>query len=102
MDSPITKFLNPVEFKAFVHFTHYIPCDAMVSVLFIHPGGVEKSSNWHVTVELNGKETRGQLVLDHLKESPDNARIVERICEEDMKTIMLWVCGDPSANVEIV
>lgn len=52
-------------------------------------------------MELSGRETRGQLVLDHLQENENNAKIVERIDAEDLKTIMLWVVGDPETNVEI-
>lgn len=94
--------LNPVEYKAFREFTNYIPCDALVACLFMHPGLVIKDSHWHVVVELNGRETRGQLVLDHLQENENNARIIERINAEDLKSILLWTCGDKGAMVEIV
>lgn len=102
LKSPILDFLNRIEYKAFRHFTHYIPCDALVSSLFIHPGMVTKASDWHVTVELNGRETRGQLVLDHLRNNDYNARIIEQISEDDMKSMLLWVCGDPEVVVDIV
>lgn len=90
-----------MEFKAFRTFTNYIPCDALVTSLFIHPGLCLESSEWHVAVELSGRETRGQLVLDHLQENENNAKIIERIDAEDLKTIMLWVVGDRETNVEI-
>lgn len=100
--SPIIDLLNPVEYKAFRNFSGYIPCDAMVACLFVHPEVIVKSSQWHVTVELNGKETRGQMVLDHLQQNKTNASIIERVSEEDIKKIMLWVCGHPEGNVEII
>lgn len=91
-----------MEFKAFASFDEYIPCDALVSCLFIHPGFVTKASEWHVAVELCGKETRGQFVLDHLKSNKNNAKIVERVDAEDLKTLLLWVVGDPAAEVKII
>lgn len=100
--SPILDLLNRIEYKAFQNFKQYIPCDALVTSLFIHPEIVTKATEWHATVELNGRETRGQLVLDHLKENRANVRIVEKIDEEDMKTIMLWVCGGDCEKVQIV
>lgn len=100
VESPIIAFLNPVELKAFREFTNYIPCDALVACLFIHPAFALVASEWHVVVELNGQETRGQLVLDHLKEKANNAKIVERVDEEDLKKIMLWTCG--AEGIEIV
>lgn len=102
LKSPILDFLNRIEYKAFRNFTHYIPCDALVTCSFIHPGMITKASDWHVTVELHGRETRGQLVLDHLRNNETNARIIEQISQEDMKSMLLWVCGDPDVDVEIV
>lgn len=91
-----------MEFKAFRDFANYIPCDALVTSLFIHPGLAVESSEWHAVVELTGTETRGQVVLDHLKENKNNARIVERVSEEDLKTILMWTAGDEGTTVEIV
>lgn len=91
-----------MEHKAFREFTNYIPCDALVSCAYLLPEFVVKSSDWHVTVELNGRETRGQLVLDHLQENTNNARIIEVVDEAHLKTFLLWICGDSSTHVEIV
>lgn len=90
-----------MEFKAFVKFTNYIPCDALVAALFIHPSFAVESSDWHCVVELNGRDTRGQLVLDHLRDNANNATIVERVCPEDLKTILMWVVG-VEGEVEII
>lgn len=100
LKSPVLDILNPVEYKAFQTYPHYVPCDALVTSLFIHPGIVRKASDWHAAIELDGQQTRGQLVLDHLHENAHNVKIIEQIEVEDLKRLFLWVCG--AGGVEIV
>ncbi|KAH8385736.1 hypothetical protein KR093_010013, partial [Drosophila rubida] len=75
-------------------FDTWNPCDALIVAtwLFDKPF-VKKDSFWHATVELNGTYTRGQMVLDHLKEEikfPENVRIIEMVDDVFFKHIVEW------------
>ncbi|EDW00289.1 pyrimidine-specific ribonucleoside hydrolase RihA [Drosophila grimshawi] len=78
-------------------FDNWNPCDALlVAVWLFEKEFVKKSSTWHATVDLTGTHTRGQMVLDHLKECekfPENVRIIELADDEFFKHIIEWVAG---------
>lgn len=89
-----TALLDPVEIKAFRnYFTNWIPCDNFLACAFILPRMIEKSEMHHVTVELGGNFTRGQMVIDHLEKNKKNTFIIEKLDMDLFKKLMLWVCG---------
>lgn len=70
--------------------THWIPCDAFLMAVFLQFDRiVRKMSSFHACIELHGGKTRGQVVLDHLKEEKDNVVIVEEIDEDIFREIVL-------------
>lgn len=69
-----------------------MPCDAFLTAVFLSPSTcIRKTRKFHATVELGGSHTRGQMVLDHLKENDDNVTIVDLLSEEGVKNILKWV-----------
>lgn len=52
----------------------------------------KKVEKRHVTVELTGNHTRGQMVNDHVGKETPNAYIIEQIDVEMFKQFMMWVC----------
>lgn len=95
LDNEITKMLNALDQVMYVERkkVHFRPCDAMLTAVFLCPEMIQVEGDWHATVELQGKHTRGQLVLDHLKANKSNVRIVEKIDEELLKKLLLWTVG---------
>uniref|UniRef100_A0A1B0D033 Inosine/uridine-preferring nucleoside hydrolase domain-containing protein n=1 Tax=Phlebotomus papatasi TaxID=29031 RepID=A0A1B0D033_PHLPP len=76
----ITRFMNPIEEKCYREFTEWVPCDAILAAIFLTKNTlIQKSSQWHATVELSGHHTRGQLVLDHLRKKNNNLTIIEKM-----------------------
>lgn len=70
------------------------PCDALlVAVWLFEEKFVLQESTWHATVDLTGTHTRGQMVLDHLKQLDENVRIIELVDVEVFKQIAEWVAG---------
>ncbi|KAH8238165.1 hypothetical protein KR032_000533 [Drosophila birchii] len=73
------------------------PCDALVVAVWLFEDRfIRKHSTWHATVDLRGTHTRGQMVLDHLRERekhPENVRIIEHVDAEFFKRICEWVAG---------
>ncbi|XP_039437877.1 inosine-uridine preferring nucleoside hydrolase-like [Culex pipiens pallens] len=84
------QMLNQVETKCYSHWDKWMPCDAFLAAVFICPEIVEHSEQFHVDIELTGRLTRGQMVLDHLKKGKDTTRIVDRIDCEKFKLLMLY------------
>ncbi|XP_017035905.1 nucleoside hydrolase [Drosophila kikkawai] len=73
------------------------PCDALVVAVWLFEDRfICKHSTWHATVDLRGTHTRGQMVLDHLREReryPENVRIIEHVDAEFFKRICEWIAG---------
>jgi inosine-uridine nucleoside N-ribohydrolase len=92
-NNPFTNLLDPVEIKAYRKILpNWTPCDCFLAACFIAPQMIAKKTHCHVTVELSGNHTRGQMIIDHqLKESP-NCFVIEKIDAELFKRFMLWVC----------
>lgn len=64
-------------------------CDALVVMTYLYPEeGIAESSEYHATVELHGLHTRGQLVLDHLKNNKPNVTILETVNEKLFMQLM--------------
>lgn len=99
--NPFTNLLDPVETKAYRNvLPRWTPCDNFLACCFIYPKMIEKMTKHHVTIELAGNHTRGQMVIDHLLRSKPNAFLIEKIDVEMFKRFMLWVCDHPDSNFE--
>ncbi|XP_030379010.1 uncharacterized protein C1683.06c isoform X2 [Scaptodrosophila lebanonensis] len=91
--------LNKVESVQWLpmRFPNWNPCDAiLVAAWLFEPQMVKKHSTWNATVDLRGTHTRGQMVLDHLREIekyPENVRILEEIDNECFKRVVEWIAG---------
>lgn len=98
----ITKLLDPIEIKAYTerNLPSWTPCDAFLACCFIDSKMILKMEKWHVTVELTGSHTRGQMILDHRKEDEPNAFVIEKIDVDLFKKFMLWVC-DHNVDYEV-
>lgn len=86
------KLLNKAEasvYKGKPLTDPYWPCDAILAVLMMYPDMIKVASSHHAAIELHGSLTRGQIVLDHLKEKETNVLIVEEADFEYFKCIVL-------------
>lgn len=92
-NNSFTSLLDPVEKKAYIDIIpSWAPCDNFLVCCFILPKMIKKIKERHVTVELSGIHTRGQMIIDHLNKQKPNAFIIEEIDVELFKKFMLWVC----------
>lgn len=48
---------------------------------------------YHATVELTGTHTRGQMVLDHLRNNNENVLFIMDMHKENYKQIISWTGG---------
>lgn len=87
----VTNFLDPVDEKTVVEGNH-INCDLYLTCCFLVRDIIKKTRKVHATLELAGKKTRGQVVIDHLGRSEPNATFIEEIDAEMMKRFMMWIC----------
>ncbi|XP_058816431.1 nucleoside hydrolase-like [Topomyia yanbarensis] len=91
------QMLNLAEAEIFADRPFWRPCDAFLAAVFVKPEIVIHTENFHVDVELSGRLTRGQMVLDHLKCMRDNVRLVDKINTDQFKLLMLYAADH---NVE--
>lgn len=99
----ILKLLNEPELKVFLNNNCKVwnPCDAFVSAIFLKPDEiVRKSKKCHATVELSGKFTRGQVVIDHLNQNQDNITIIEQIDVDICKKLFLWTADHEGVDFD--
>lgn len=69
---------------------YYRPYDAVLIAAFLFPDKcIRRMNEYHVTVELQGLYTRGQMILDR-QNNEHNAFVVEKVYEEEFKKIQLW------------
>ena len=69
----------------------YTCCDALAMAVAVKPELVTKETSVYATVEVHGKFTRGQMVVDWrgvLRKEP-NVKIVEEVNVEEFKAMML-------------
>ena len=74
----------------------YVACDQLSMAAAIDPSCVLLQSPFYVTVELSGKNTRGQMIVDrsgHLMRPP-NVFLIQGIDVDLLKTMMVWSLGD--------
>lgn len=88
----LCKLMDPIEEKVRGIYD-FIPCDAFSTACFMIPKLITKQVREHVTVELSGNHTRGQMIIDHTKDKKPNATIIHEIDVESFKTFLMWICG---------
>lgn len=92
--------LNDVEGAQYTNFKleNWCPADAILVACYLFGDDmILRKDDWHATVSLSGL-TRGQMLVDHLKDlsrNPPNVRLIEQCNVEFFKRVILW-----SANIE--
>lgn len=79
-------------------FQYYISCDAFLAAIFLRPDMAKNVVPWHVDIELEGKRTRGQVVLDHLCVNKTNVHLIEDFDSEIFKKL-LFIAVNSSPDV---
>ncbi|CAB3387808.1 Hypothetical predicted protein [Cloeon dipterum] len=77
----------------------WIPCDSFITAAFIDPSIVKKLDVRHLTIELHGHRTRGQVVIDHLRECDDNVKVAKEIDLEKFKQLMYMAVDHPHCTI---
>lgn len=98
----LTDLMDPVEENVQV-YGNFIPCDAYLTSCFLVPKLIKKINKLHVTVELAGNHTRGQMVIDRamVQKSNPNAFIIEEIDAEMFKKFLLWLCDHENSGFSL-
>lgn len=97
IDNEITRLMNAVDANIYPPrgYKHWLPCDALLVAVFLEPKIILKKNNYHATIELGGKFTRGQVVIDHLRREDDNTTFIEKIDQDLFQKMALWTAGHP-------
>lgn len=85
------QLLNEIDKISYRNCPTFMPCDAFLTAAFLFPDKcIGRKRQYHATIELTGRHTRGQLVLDHLRKNNHNVTIIETFNEEEFKKILYW------------
>lgn len=85
------KYLNLAEAVCYKSFDTWMPCDGFLAAIFLFPNTcIKRTRTFHATVELTGNFTRGQMILDHLRENDDNVVIIDLLNENGCKKVFRW------------
>lgn len=90
------QLLNTLETALYkkLPYPRWIICDAILVMAYcFRKLELSKKRCYYVTVELLGKHTRGQMVLDHKRKDHGNTYIILDMDKEHYKQIVSWV-GD--------
>lgn len=69
----------------------WIMCDAyLLAAMFFPETAISESRTAHSTIELNGKYTRGQMILNHLPKMQDNVKLIDTLSIEGIKKNLQW------------
>lgn len=90
--SEVMSLMDKIE-ENLSYKNNFVPCDAFLIALFCFPKMIKDMKNRHVSVELQGNETRGQMIIDHKEIETPNAFVIEDIDGEFFKKVLLFVCG---------
>lgn len=84
------QLLNEIDRIAFRNQKYFTPFDALLAAIALFPERCIKTQrNYHATVELNGLNTRGQMVLD--RRNPNhNVKVIELMHQEEFERILYW------------
>ncbi|XP_014087575.3 nucleoside hydrolase [Bactrocera oleae] len=103
IQSPFIELLNLVERAVFIPkgIERWLVCDAVAVAAYLFPHlTIKQSQLYHATVELAGTHTRGQMVIDHLKQQKDNAIIIMEVNGDHYKNIIAWTAGLEDVDIE--
>lgn len=104
IDNPYMKLMNAVEASIFKMHPHvaYEACDPSCVACMLNPKVIKKFVDIHIGIELNGKLTRGQMVLDHTRSMKDsckpNVKIVTALNTEIFKKMLMFAAGHKNAG----
>lgn len=85
------QLLNEVDKISYRNCKAFIPCDALLTAVFVFPDKCIKSKcEYHATIELNGSHTRGQMVLDHMQKNKHNVTVIQSVNEDEFKKVFEW------------
>ncbi|KAJ8966093.1 hypothetical protein NQ317_008768 [Molorchus minor] len=88
--TPALDLLTKAEKKVYFNYDFWTPCDAFLCFCFLDPEKyITRKIQHHATIELHSGYTRGQVVLDHLKNKPPNVTIIENFDSQLFKDIIL-------------
>lgn len=91
--NPFIELMNKVESMLHSDKTPdmvWCPYDLFLIIAMLYPDfAIIKARQFNASVELHGTRTRGQVVIDHLKEKPPNVVIIQEINCEFAKEILL-------------
>lgn len=90
---PNVEFLNDVERVCFEGLKYFDVCDAFLTCVMLFPECIRKKYDCYATIELNGKETRGQMCIGHMSKNPPNITVIEYLNEEEMKKAFIFAAG---------
>ena len=77
----------------------YIACDQVAMAAALDPRSVARATAHHVGVELYGRHTRGQMVVDRSPQRrPANVHLIEEIDVALFRTMMVWSLGGGSTG----
>lgn len=87
------QLLNKVEIIPYRDEKFGMPMDSFAAASFLFPEKVIKNMNkYNASVELEGRRTRGQMVIDHSSKDY-NIKAIEKINVHEFKKIMLWTAN---------
>lgn len=102
IENPEMKLMNAVEKSIYMlhnNDTSYLACDAAGVAVMLDPNVITKSFTTHATVELCGRFTRGQTVIDHNNLHIPNVKIVTQMDEDKFKEMLMVAAGHSGAEL---
>lgn len=99
LNGPNIEFLNKVERVCFADYKLFDPCDAFLTAIFLFPECIRKKYDCYATIELNGKETRGQMCIGHRSKNKANVTIIEYLHEAAVKKALIFT-ADAAKSVD--
>uniref|UniRef100_A0A6M2E2Z9 Putative inosine-uridine preferring nucleoside hydrolase n=1 Tax=Xenopsylla cheopis TaxID=163159 RepID=A0A6M2E2Z9_XENCH len=102
IDNEEMKLMNKVELSINIlhnNETIYYACDSAGVAVMLNPQIIVNSFTIHTTVELYGRFTRGQTVIDHNSLYTPNTKIVTQIDDNVFKKMLMVAAGHNAASL---
>lgn len=71
-------------------FDHFANCDAFLTSILLFPECIRKKYDCYATIELNGRETRGQMCIGHISKNKPNVTVIEYLNEDACKKALIY------------